>query len=342
MVGGDLNSLQPYMLARTRDFLNESLALADRLPHFLWASMILGSYLGRMRRVEEGFVVISSAARLASACGLTRDPAANIEYDYLLSPPKDGLEIAERVRLAHSIYITDQVLSTLSGLRATYAYDGRGYEIPEEGRRETSITSPSIMDMKVSMMNIFERVSDFARFVCANGLAEPEESYDSLKAQVLSVESSIPSFSDPLGLGPFEAVSTSRPHIFLVHVTVYGSGMVLHSLRASKDPEARREMLRNLRSLVDACEEIRGPKRSDVVHAGLPSMRHVMNAIRVLAHELRAPEARQSSQLSIHYCETIEVLLDFLDDLTISYPAWADAPVPLADVIVPAVNALAV
>ena len=39
-------------------------------------------------------------------------------------------------------------------------------QIPGQSGREMSYISPSIMDVKVSMMNIFERVNDFALAVC--------------------------------------------------------------------------------------------------------------------------------------------------------------------------------
>ncbi|KAF8317626.1 hypothetical protein DL93DRAFT_2226192 [Clavulina sp. PMI_390] len=341
MTGGRLTLLQPYMLARTRHFLDQSLMFADRLPHFLWGSMILASYMvGRARRLEEAFAIVSSAARFASACGLTRNPIADPGYDYLLPPPRDKAEADDRARLARSIYLTDQILSTLSGFHPTFLCSSKDHELQDAAYSEPLDTRSSMMLLKVSTVNLFENVTGFARSVYARQPSAAGKSHDSLTSQLTSIKSSIPSLAGAPGLGEFEAVTTSRPHIFLAHVTVYGSAIVLYSLQASKDSEARREMLRNVQSLANICEKFRGPNRSNLIQASLPSMRHIMNAVRVLAHELRAPEAIESPRLSIHYCKTIEFLLDFLDNLTISYPAWVDAPTPLADVIVPAVTAL--
>ncbi|KAF8317644.1 hypothetical protein DL93DRAFT_515399 [Clavulina sp. PMI_390] len=314
MTGGRLTSLQPYMLAKTRHFLDQSLMFADRLTHFLWASMILTCCMvARMRRLEEAFAIVSSAARLATACGLTRNGTTDVQHNYLLLPSKDEFEADDRLRLARSIYLTDQVLATLSGFSPTFRYDGPEHKIDKEtgdsGSRHSAFQS------RISSVNLFEE-------------------------QVVSFENSIPLPSDPLGLEPFEAVTSAHPHIFFAYITMYGSGIVLHSLKAGKDPHARQELLKNLRSLINLCVESRGAKRLKSVQGGLPSIRHIMNAIRLLAHELRGPEARENIRLSVDYCETIELLLDFLDDMMVSYPTWADAPAPLADVITSAVNVL--
>ncbi|KAF8317645.1 hypothetical protein DL93DRAFT_515639 [Clavulina sp. PMI_390] len=340
MTGGRLGLLQPYMLARARHFLDKSLMFADRLTHFLWASMILASDLvARKRRLEEGFAIISSAARLAYACGLARNPATEANHDYLLPPPKDKAEAEERSRLTRSIYLTDQVLATVSGFRPTFAYDAQNQQV--NAKKKASETQQSVLGLRMSTLNVFERVVNFAHSVCANESDTHGHDYTSLDEQIASLESSVPRLSDDLQTSArFLAVTTSRPHIFFAHVTLYGSGMVLHSLQASKIPEARRELLRNLQSLVNICEEFRGPRRQVRVQTALASMRHIMNAIRVLVHELRAPEAKENIRLSIYYCDTIEFLLDFLDDMTMSYSAWADAPTTLADAIIPAVNAL--
>ncbi|KAF8317641.1 hypothetical protein DL93DRAFT_2095622 [Clavulina sp. PMI_390] len=130
----------------------------------------------------------------------------------------------------------------------------------------------SVVDLRVSTVSLFAQVIDFGRLVCAKKSRDLEHDYALLKEQIASFESLVPGLSDSLEFRPFEAVSTSRPHIFLAHITMYGSGMVLHSLQASKNPEARRDMLKNLQSLIDICKESRGPQRLKSVQAGLPSM----------------------------------------------------------------------
>ncbi|KAF8312240.1 hypothetical protein DL93DRAFT_1328120 [Clavulina sp. PMI_390] len=58
MVGGKaLTPLAPFFLKRTRYFLGQALMWADRVTHFLWASVILGCYFARLRRMEECFAM---------------------------------------------------------------------------------------------------------------------------------------------------------------------------------------------------------------------------------------------------------------------------------------------
>lgn len=153
--GGHLTRFEPYFVERTRHHLQESLAYADRLTHFLWASIVLGSYFARVHRLEESYVVISSASRFALACGLNgsadetstsrQAPTSPTAYDdspspsssngssssvppsdsqqYLLPPPTDYTEALERIRLAHSMYLTDRSLAMLSGFPSAFRFD---------------------------------------------------------------------------------------------------------------------------------------------------------------------------------------------------------------------------
>lgn len=130
LAGGRLATFEPYFVQQTRLHLQQSLAFADRLTHFLWASIILGSYLARVHRLRESYAVISSASRFALACGLdgSNDETAadNTDPDtgqYLLPPPKDYTEAIERIRLAHSIYLTDRSLAMLSGYPSAFVFN---------------------------------------------------------------------------------------------------------------------------------------------------------------------------------------------------------------------------
>lgn len=129
LAGGRLAAFEPYFVDQTRHHLQQSLAFADRLTHFLWASIILGSYLARVHRLRESYVVISSASRFALACGLdgsNDETAGETEPDtgqWLLPPPKDYTEAIERIRLAHSIYLTDRSLAMLSGYPSAFVFN---------------------------------------------------------------------------------------------------------------------------------------------------------------------------------------------------------------------------
>ena len=126
--GPILATLQPFFIQRTRHFLNQALMYADRILHFLWASIVLTCHLARRRRLDESYAIISSAAHFASACGLTDGIRTMEGVDYqvgerLLPPPKDETEAIGRIRLAYSLYITDHSLAALAAYPATFSYD---------------------------------------------------------------------------------------------------------------------------------------------------------------------------------------------------------------------------
>ncbi|KAF8301045.1 hypothetical protein DL93DRAFT_2090880 [Clavulina sp. PMI_390] len=129
--GGFLATLQPLFIQRTRYFLNQSLMDADRISHFLWASVVLACNLGRRRRYDETYAVVSSAALLVSALG--RSGLGSPLGESLLPPPKDEIEAIDGIRLAYSLYITDQTL-VLAGYPATFHYNDRWASSP--GQRD--------------------------------------------------------------------------------------------------------------------------------------------------------------------------------------------------------------
>ncbi|KAF8310555.1 hypothetical protein DL93DRAFT_2084339 [Clavulina sp. PMI_390] len=68
----------------------------------------------------------------------------------------------------------------------------------------------------------------------------------------------------------------------------------------------------------------------------------MMNATRILAHELRGSRAKGNVRLSAEYCSSIESLLDFLDAIAAIYPAWADTPTSLKDTLTNVASGLVV
>ncbi|KAF8323981.1 hypothetical protein DL93DRAFT_64140 [Clavulina sp. PMI_390] len=176
-------------------------------------------------------------------------------------------------------------------------------------------------------------------------LAEKDEKarhaeYCSLKDQICFYHLRMPPLSDPCGLRPSESVSTLNPHLLVAHTTLYGSGMILHSLRSDTNSEARGHMLACARRLLEICEKIRGHARLFKVQTALMPMLHMMNAIRVVARELRASVVRGDATQCADYCLAIESALDFLDDVTTSYPAWVDVPIALKDTLLSAARTL--
>ncbi|KAF8309026.1 hypothetical protein DL93DRAFT_1796689 [Clavulina sp. PMI_390] len=349
--GGLLAPFTPHFLQRTRRFLHQSLMLADRPTHFLWASVVLGVFFAKERRLLECLSVAEGLARFALACGLNLPDHSTKAYgsapsEYLLPPPKNKAEADERIRLAHSIYVGCQALPLLWGNPPIFPYDDQWSPIPEES--STDGTDEKIpanegnlwrteMHLKVLVINTFERATQFARSITENGQHRSEKEYLSIESQIHAQQASLPRLFDPHTRQALEASDAMNSHSVFGYITLYGSGLILHNSWAVHHPESRPKMLECLQALVDICSSAREHRR---LYLGLVNSVHIMNAVRVIARELRRSEARNNHVLSIDHCRSVELLLDFLDDIMLLFPAWVEAPVALKDSLVAAANSL--
>ncbi|KAF8309030.1 hypothetical protein DL93DRAFT_1796699 [Clavulina sp. PMI_390] len=136
--GGGLASFKPYFLERTRRFLQDSLMFADRPTHFLWASIILGVFFGRERRLVECLAMAGATAHFAIACGLSLPNGSfgasddSKSNEYLLPFATSKLDADDRVRLAHSLYIGGQTFPLLCGYPPMFRYDDKWSPISHE------------------------------------------------------------------------------------------------------------------------------------------------------------------------------------------------------------------
>ncbi|KAF8316529.1 hypothetical protein DL93DRAFT_733626 [Clavulina sp. PMI_390] len=141
--------------------------------------------------------------------------------------------------------------------------------------------------------------------------------------------------SDPHKPRPSEAFNSFSPC-----ATLYGCGLVLYGLRARDDKEARRKMLQCVQSLVDICKDLQNHKRHLKAQIRLTNAGHMMDAIRIIACELQQLGAEGNPALLISYCHSIELFLDFLDEITLLFPAWADITTSLKGTLTAAANSL--
>jgi hypothetical protein len=121
--GPVLKTHVPYFLQETRQALRDSLAYADRLTHFLWASMALSVWLGKQGMFLESYVTGASLVRFALGCGLAgRDVPEDIggglpADDSLLPPPSTPAEAVERISVRRG-----SVSACDATARATFTY----------------------------------------------------------------------------------------------------------------------------------------------------------------------------------------------------------------------------
>lgn len=130
--------LAPYFLSQTQKCLYASLQDADRLTHFLWASVILSTCQICIGRLNEAFGGVSSAAGIATACGLDLvwstsseySPAGDavsperrdrdLESSCLLSRAIHQDEIEDRKSLACAVFMVDRTLSLTWGFPTSF------------------------------------------------------------------------------------------------------------------------------------------------------------------------------------------------------------------------------
>lgn len=122
VIGFDYSSFEPFFLDRTRASLNLSLECANRLTHFMWASVILGSYFEMTGRLTESYAVVSPCASFALAGGLdcVNGPSRAVQFP-ILPPAEDAAEEEDRTRLIQAIYLADRSLALISGFPSTFA-----------------------------------------------------------------------------------------------------------------------------------------------------------------------------------------------------------------------------
>ncbi|KAF8310879.1 hypothetical protein DL93DRAFT_2230036 [Clavulina sp. PMI_390] len=341
--GGEfLTPFKPHFLRRTRHFLEHSLTFADRITDFLWASIILAVFFARERRLVECLAAVEGLGRMALACGLDF-PGHSVErygspytINYLLPPPKDDAETDDRIRLIYSIYVGGQAYTLIYGYRPMISYDDvwpppilkEVAALGDQGS-EASMSSRelgrSALHFMVLVSNTFERAMKFARFVLANNSCDLEEEYLAIESQIRMQQASLPPLHD-LHKPPLSGVpDASSSDIALGHFELYGIGLILHSSWVTRRAESRAKMLECVQGLVDISTHVRNLKQS---HLSLLNIFHIVNAIRMIARELRASGMKGNAALSLGYCHSIELLLDFLDDVIITLPAWGSYSFP--------------
>ncbi|KAF9512534.1 hypothetical protein BS47DRAFT_1054082 [Hydnum rufescens UP504] len=105
--GGSWSHFEPIFLVRTRTHLEHSLALADRLTHFMWASVILGQYYGLADRQLEAFNTMSPSINFAVGFGLHRNHRALGQGGPLGLAANQIIETDDPMNLWNAMYLTD-------------------------------------------------------------------------------------------------------------------------------------------------------------------------------------------------------------------------------------------
>ncbi|KAF8317592.1 hypothetical protein DL93DRAFT_2076674 [Clavulina sp. PMI_390] len=321
--------------------------LADRehFTQYFWGSTLLVSHFARARRLEESLLLMAAVGPLATACGMLATPRAETVHNYsryLLPAPATNDAALNVIWLAHSVVLVDQSSSAIAGVPPALiceedlipSFDRPGiqypwFKMPMADEEEVTKIWQSDAHLNLSTTVLFNMVLTIHR---EKNRSIHTEYSRLVKAFIRFHDSRLPSLSD--------AISDSNPHTLLSHATLYGTSLIFHRMFAKEDVEAKLEMLRSAEKLVCICKQLHVHRHSYDVHSSLVPMVHMMNAVRVYAQELRRLEVRENAKLSTEYCNSIEVLLEFLSGMTALYPVWEDSPVLLKDPLTVAMEGL--
>ncbi|KDQ16048.1 hypothetical protein BOTBODRAFT_173329 [Botryobasidium botryosum FD-172 SS1] len=104
----DLSKYEPVFLRRVQRSLYACLESADKLFDFIRAYALMAMYYYFKGRLTEGHFHGSAAMRFAMACGLHRITPHNPSPSGLLNPPKDDIELGDRIHTFWYLFISDR------------------------------------------------------------------------------------------------------------------------------------------------------------------------------------------------------------------------------------------
>lgn len=180
-----------------------------------------------------------------------------------------------------------------------------------------------------------------------SGLSPPElAALVSIYARALDTMSgSLPVPLDPWGVEQAGTLGALSPIMIYRHVSHHGCAMLLYSLTAKTDLNARKKAVGAAKALAELGTSIRGKRGLKPIHASLllmvnPSCSpmsvivkdmslmslstqlHTVNAARILAWYLHTPEVKASNELFSMCCASLGMLVDMLNDASAIFPAW--------------------
>jgi len=135
----------PLFYQKLQASLLQNLSSADRFHDFIRASYLLGRYCFVKKRLSQGHHHISTTARFAIACGfhkLNSMDLGSYSTSALLPPPKDAIELGERIYTFWGIFCADIISSMVLKLSTAIPHDDGSvttmwpcaYEYYENGR----------------------------------------------------------------------------------------------------------------------------------------------------------------------------------------------------------------
>ncbi|KAF9507021.1 hypothetical protein BS47DRAFT_1398967 [Hydnum rufescens UP504] len=328
---GNLSRFEPIFLARTRQYMDQALAYADRLLHFTWASVILSTYYGRAGRVLECHNTVSTAVRFALGFRLN-SRVGSPTPDNLTT--QEAIDLMEEKSLWYALYLLDTNVASrfdlpgampeecVTELNAIFVYlqsqdDGSCDPVLHWSMRAIGIVG-CVHALKLKMK---EQEN-------AGWQENTRRAFRAIRTHQLDLATSvlrevIPPLDDPIGLLPGETMGPLNFLLVRPHILLYSASIHLYNISAHEDPKAYH---RALRAAVDMGTLMRRMRASAPLSAlQIPAIHiaDIYTACEVLIRDLHQPSRTPGSPPFLAAEQALEPLFDGLLDLIHLYPTWA-------------------
>ncbi|KAF8324899.1 uncharacterized protein EI90DRAFT_2220276 [Cantharellus anzutake] len=349
--GGLMSSYEPVFLTHACSHLEQSLTHADRLIHFMWASVILGCYYMRGGRVAKAFNTISATVRFAVAAGLHGSARGDEAYritpdsESLLAPPADAIESVERVNLWYALVLCETSISLCAGFPSSApgdncasveamlsSYNPMTHELlpSPDLRAYQSVNQVLEADLRTKSAVLLEAAKNLVLGISLTpdgSLTEGCRRRHGVLLKAYSILSqNLPDITDPRGLQPRETVCYANPELVQAHLALHACAILLNNIQVSVHPDvsSRKNVVNAAHAMARIASHIRPTGSLLPIHGHLNSIWYFYMGCEVLIREIMHLRSRMSpSDMATAECNrSLLIILDVLLELVNYYPFW--------------------
>ncbi|KAF8319857.1 uncharacterized protein EI90DRAFT_3081670 [Cantharellus anzutake] len=322
--GGFMATYETLFLNRTRHFLQQSLAMADRLVDFMWANVLLVSYYIRVGRVVEAHNALASTVRFAVGAGLHD---ASEGQTGLAMPPADSTDRMERTHLWYALMLCEAAIGVGAGLPPSAPREHcASLEALFFGRQIPS----GAVEIKTKAAVLLHEIKNLIAIpIGPNGrpLSDFSQRYNTLIAAHSTLRSELPSLVDPCGLQPTEAVSYANPDLVQAHLSFHVCTILLFNIQTSgsQSAAASEQVTHAAHSMANIALHVRRGVVLMPIQAHLTSVWYYHTACEVLIREIKRLTTGGSPgpEGAVEQTDrSLAALFDTLLDLVDLYPRW--------------------
>ncbi|KAF8323292.1 hypothetical protein DL93DRAFT_672230 [Clavulina sp. PMI_390] len=340
--GGRAAEQCDYYCIRARAEMTNSLRDLDRLTHFLWASVVLGSYGTNCGRITESYVYLSTAAQFAVALNLRPSttlrgrPLRPDESSILLPPSTDPEEDLDRYNLSRALYMAERAISMVTGLPTVISDQpddlAAAHPAPtvangalNEIHQELADTIRSDPSPSYKFLRLYDRIERLALRTNGNIKSATDHVEFSVLEALLNVSSStLPQLSDVTGLETDEASTLVNPHLIISCTTYHACILLLNGMTiyGKANPKSKALQFHAAKTLAELFGQIRGAKGTPKVRSFIVPALHALNAVRFFTAYLRQPDVQRDNRVLATCYRSLTIITDYLLEVYGHFPSW--------------------